>query len=191
MQLQPPLKPIPWPEYEARWAPVHDAVFSRREPEDGPFADAGWPIVLLVGGLRIDNEVFLALAGAAGAQGDDEFVVAYRRTAFDDPPPVRAPWTLPALEQVRTDTPFGHVPVDVFGASGTWGMVASPEDFAVLGAAPAVMDDFLRRLKGGAERLRAEFAEAAREGGIGYGDAGRRYAELLMRRVGWMGAADE
>lgn len=190
MNLPPPLNPIPWPEYDSRWAPVHDAVFSGREPEDGAFADAGWPVVLLSGGLYMENDVFLALAGTARARGDDEFVVTYRQTAFEDPP-IRAPWTLAAIESVPCGTPFGHVPVDMFGASGAWGMIASPEGFAVLGAAPAVMDDFLRRIEGGAERLRAEFAEAARDGEIGYGDAGRSYAEALMRRVGWVGAKDE
>lgn len=183
-QHTPSLETIPWPEYNARWAPIQDAIFSRREPEDGAFVDAAWPVMLLVGGLDLDDDVFLALAGAAAARGDDAFVVAYRQSVFEDQPPVRAPWTFAAKNEVGY-SPFSHVPVDVFGASATWGLMAHPENFAVLAAAPAVMDDFLRRVDGGGERLRADFERTARDGWIGHGELGRRYADALMRRVGW------
>jgi hypothetical protein len=179
------LTTIPWERYEREYAPVHDRIFSGRDPLEGAFADAGWLVVLLLGGLYLEDEVLSALAGAAGGQGDDAFIVGYRDTVFEDQPPVRAAWTPAALEEVRTGTSFGHVDVDLFGTSATWGLVASTENFAVLGATGEVMQDFVRRIDGGAERLRGEFLQAARDGQIGFGDAGARYADQLMSRVGW------
>lgn len=178
------LETIPWPRYWERWAPIQRAIFSGREPQDGAFADAGWPAVLLPGGLRLDDDVFSALARTARAQGDDRFIIAYRESVFEHQPPVMAPWTRAALEEAHLSV-FGHVPVNVFGASATWGLVADAENVAVLAAAPAVMEDFLRRIDGGAERLRVEFARTARDGRIGFAQAGTRYANQLMQRVGW------
>jgi hypothetical protein len=178
------LIPIPPERYARELAPVQSAVFSGRDPEEGAFTDDAWPVVLLLGGLDLDEDVLFALAGAAAGQGDHELVAGYRESRFDDPP-VQLPWTPAALEELRTGTVFGHVDVDVFGPSGTWGLVASTENYSVLGAAPAVMEDFLRRVDGGAARLRAEFAQAAADGWIGFGEPGRRYAKALMDRVGW------
>jgi hypothetical protein len=171
---------IPWAEYERDYARVQHSIFSGREAEEGAFVDAGWPRVPLVGGLYLDDHVFLALAGAAAAQGDDGFVVAYRQSVFSHQPPIRAPWTLEAREAVRLGV-FAHVDTDVFGASARWGLLASVEGFGVLGGSAAFMAGFLSRVDGGAERLRRDFERAAREGTIGFGDPGRRYAEELMR----------
>jgi hypothetical protein len=77
------------------------------------------------------------------------------------------------------------VEVDVFGASGTWGLLASCEHFAVLGGTAAFMADFLSRVPGGEARLRRDFADAARDGVIGFGETGARYTEMLMRAHGW------
>lgn len=177
---------LTWAEYARNHAPVHDSIFSGRDAHEGPFADGGWPCVPLVGGLSMDEETFSALAGAAGAQGDDRFVVTYRATVFEQDPPVEAPWTPAALEAVRCGTPFGHVDADVFGASGTWGLLASCEHFAVLGGTPGFMADFLARVEGGEARLRRDFADALRGGMIGFGEGGLRYGEMLMRAHGWM-----
>lgn len=170
--------------YDAEYRAVHDAVFRPGELEDGPFANPRWRMVLLGTGLYVEEDVFAALAAAARRHGDHEVVFVDREGQFPHQPPLRIAWDWEAWERARC-TVLGHVHAEVFGGSGSWGMVASYDGFCVLGGEESFLGTFEAAIPGGRQAVRDRFAEAAGNGMIFTSAAGRRYAARLMAMAGW------
>jgi len=171
-------------EYRKNFAHIHDRVFSPGDDVVHPFVDPSWKVVLLVGGLQLDDAPFSALAETARDRGDATLVIVDRTTGLSDPPPVEVTWDHAALVEAAKATVLGHLEVDVFGASGTWGMVASPETFAVLGGEGGFMKDFVT-LCGGEEVLQSDFIAAVRANEVGWELEGTKFYNELLAAAGW------
>ena len=173
---------IAYEEYSKRWKPMHNVIFSGREIDERPFRDPDWPNLLLAGGLRLAHEDFEALASAAKGVGDAEIVLVDGEGAFPGESPLSVPWSTADIEDVRVNSVYGHIVTHSFGASGTWGLAASPEEFAVLGGSPGFIRDFVHAA-GGEDSLRRRFQAHSHK--IGFGEQGRTYVARLLGMVGW------
>lgn len=172
-------------QYSARWAPMHAKVFADypTEIEEGPFRDPSWRMVLLPGELRLDREDFESLEMAAREVGDEQFVVVDSAGAFPDQPAVVFAWDF-ELFFAYCPSIFAHVVAHHFGLSGEWGRVSSYDGFNILGGSARFLDCFVHS-SGGLAVLQERFAEAIRNGEIGWRDQGLAYARTLLRLVGW------
>jgi hypothetical protein len=66
---------IPRDKFLANHQKLHDSIFTGRLVYQHPFAHLDWEIVLVPGGgLRLEEDIFNALAKAASTQEDDELI---------------------------------------------------------------------------------------------------------------------
>lgn len=175
---------VSWPQYDAVWRCIHERVFSGNDADENPFRDRTWKLVLLTGGLALELEAFESLAKEAVRVGDSGVVVVDPQEKFANEEPIVLGWELSCFEEVDYGTVYGHIEAHVFGRSGRWGLVTSPETFAVLGGEKTLVDEFLKGA-GGEQSVRANFLRSAEAGEIGFGEAGKRYIERLLEMVGW------
>lgn len=178
------IREIPLNEFENRWRPIQDRIFGGASPESGFFKDGSWSVVLLPGGLVIDDDLFEALAETACPGQQGTFAVAGYREEFQAQPAFVMDWDRAGLKSVAIESVLGHLDAVSFDQSGTWGRFCSPETFSVLGGKERFMNDFRQRA-GGENNLQERFRESARLGEIGYGDQGRQFIDALLAMAGW------
>lgn len=139
---------------------LHDSIFSGRPPEDHPFRNQAWEMVLLESDISMYEEAFEALAYAAREVGDDELIIKDADIIWPQEPAVILPWSFAALDDVRCETVLGHVGVHMFGRSTFWGLACDEDDLSCVGGGPRFMDTFVAAL-GGREAVRERFLRFA------------------------------
>ena len=168
--------------FENDWHPRRSRIFRDSSDSVEFFADTSWAVLPLPGGLMLDAALFEPIAASAQRMGDERFVVAGMHSEFDDQPAFLLPWNINALHAVATETVLGHILAVCFGRSETWGMVAAPEGYCVLGGVP----EFIQRgieLGGGETALAAAFRHAALPGELGLGEHGLKFVNDLLARA--------
>lgn len=171
-------------DYKTTWSGSARRIFTGGDPVDGSFRERDWKVVLLQGGLALEDVDFDALVDAASYSGDSTFVAAPYAEFGEREPQFLLGWKRPDLEHVRTESLLGHVDTIMFGQSARWGVLASPENFAVLGGTSQWMERFLL-VAGGTQMVEDRFRRAAQEDVIGFGSQGRQYVDALLRAVNW------
>jgi len=168
-------------EFDRKWGEAYRSVFSRAVLPDRPFKNSSWAVVLLVGGLRLNDVEAGAVAELATSLGDVEYVAVDAERKFPrNQLAVIGEWT---ADPIRTHfgSWLGHTTVHLFGRSSTWGLVASNEDLSILGAPRGHTEVFVSRV-GGEEYLRAKFLEEFAENPYVFGgpDSESRFDRLLQ-----------
>lgn len=102
---------------------VYDEVFTGQSILEGCFRDPVWRIALLPGGLNINPEDFQALADAARSVGDTDYVITEVECVPPHSESALLPWSIQALEYVRTATAIQMYECAMFGLSRRWGVV--------------------------------------------------------------------
>jgi hypothetical protein len=170
--------------FQTAWLPRVERIFTGADPADGMLRDQSWKAVLLPGGLVLDDDHFSALASVAQRAGDHTVAVTAYAEQGRREPHFELAWSRADFEELATETVLGHVDTVVFGGSESWGLLASPESFAVLGGTPGFMDAFVAAA-GGQDSLEDRFRSVAEEGVVGHGAAGEQYVDALLTAVGW------
>lgn len=139
----------PQQDVEARRAFAR--VFQSDDPRDAPFAPSithralWYPVTL---GLDLDPRHFESLRAAAGTLGDEEFYVWVPKRnpdAADDP---RLRWLVPlSSPDTYADVKYAlNFENAHYSPRGTWGLLFSHDDYAVIGGSSAFVDAFFRTL---------------------------------------------
>jgi hypothetical protein len=177
------MKKISHEEFAAKYKGLHDSIFSGRLVNQHPFEHLDWEMVLVAGGIRIEENIFNALAKAAMKSGDSELIIT------DCEAPMVAPhqanylleWDYNSFRKLCKDSDLiGRVDTHLFGQSGEWGMVCYYDDFSCLGCAASFMDVFSAVL-GGRNALKEMFFHYNTEGWFLDEDIKRE----ILRSVGW------
>lgn len=122
-----------------------------------PFNNLNWEIALLPYGLNLVESNYQALATAAIAVGDSEFVVTEVESIEKHGISFVLPWSRELLDHVRCDSETGHLTTALFAGSTMWGAVSYPDiDCLILGGEQSYMRQFYIEA-GGRENVRSCF----------------------------------
>lgn len=166
---------------DSRWDSHRAHVFSERPLLKNPFREEAWERLLLPRNLALSPREAAALSLVSG----DSFAIVFAREhEFEGHHACRAALSSQALGTLADETPFGVGAVDVCGESETWGFVADPENFCLLGGTNEVIEGLTENL-GGLTALQEAFAAAVLAGDVGFGEAAMRFLEDLVESIGW------
>jgi hypothetical protein len=162
-----------------RYRSTFDRIFVDPAVNPRSFRNGGWKTWLLPYGFHLRETDFLGFQEAARmfdqivVATDTETIPAHGHSVMFD-------LSSDEWERARCDDVLGHVDVAVFGASGSWGMLISTEDYAVVGGEARFSDTFLRAVGGEC---------AARDTFIEFCDAewaaSAEFRQRILKDVGW------
>lgn len=166
-------------KFETRFGNLFRTIFCGLTARRSSFCDSSWGAVLLRTNLNLEQRDFEALVAGVRQVGDDQLVLSDVETLppHQDARIVRC--EREAFDTARMGSFLGHVDTVMFGPSGRWGAICSPE-YTMLAGDGEFMTTFLRAA-GGREALHLIFLEyVARDI-----DISREFGTKLLSEVGW------
>lgn len=123
-------------EWERRAVPGRDQVFAELDAFGAPFADAVAERALLFPvPIELEPGQIAALRAAARALGEETIFMEVLRIS----PQEERFWELSTDDGAPYDVDNPFIDTALFSSAGTWGMIVSHEDHAVLGGPPELM----------------------------------------------------
>lgn len=180
------IEEIPEDLFKVKYKLVHDSIFSGRPVDKQPFQDATWSKVLLPMKVFFGSPYTMAIAESAKICGDEFVIVTECEAAMARPHKVSALgyWTPNILDEIDRAFPtLNAVDNDVFGPTGSWGMIRYYDDYSCIAGKDVFMESLVSKL-GGIEQVRAEFIQYCKD----LFPLDYEFVDKLLASVDWDGS---
>jgi len=177
-------KTISSEEFKSRYLAIHDSIFTGRLVHQKPFENPNWEIILLPGGIRFPKDIFLAWEKAALECGDSEVILTDCDQTVDTThnDTILMTWDYQNIKDIYLSDSFvGVLDTNIFGQSGSWGIICySKDDFSCIGGPPSFIDNFSSPL-GGRKGLKENFYDFMLQGWF----IDEKMKLEILKSVGW------